>query len=141
VRQQTIRITDLDSRRLQNLIKGSKQSSARDRGIFDGLERQLDDAEVTPASRIGPDVVTMNSQVLVTDLDRGQSFDFQVVFPRASESAAKRISVLAPLGLAVLGRRVGEEITWKVPGGLRRLRVDELLFQPERDGKDVAPYA
>ena len=136
--QQQIRVTDFDSRRLQSLIEGSKLMDRRDAGSVDRLERHLDEAEVTPAGHIGPDVVTMSSQVLVADIDNGETFDFQIVFPRAADAASGKISVLAPLGMAVLGRSVGEEITWKVPGGLRRLRVDRVLYQPEREGRDIA---
>jgi regulator of nucleoside diphosphate kinase len=138
VQQQTIRVTDFDSRRLQSLIEGSKLVDRRDAGSVDWLERHLDEAEVTPAGHIEPDVVTMSSQVLVTDLDSGETFDFQVVFPRAADSASGKISVLAPLGMAVLGRRVGQQVTWQVPAGLRRLRVDSVLYQPEREGRDIA---
>ena len=138
MQQQTIRVTDFDSRRLQSLIEGSKLVDRRDAGSVDWLERHLDEAEVTPAGHIGPDVVTMSSQVLVADIDNGETFDFQIVFPRAADAASGKISVLAPLGMAVLGRSVGEEITWKVPGGLRRLRVDRVLYQPEREGRDIA---
>jgi regulator of nucleoside diphosphate kinase len=81
----------------------------------------------------------MNSEVLVTDLDSGERFGFRVVFPRAANSDAGNISVLAPLGMAVLGRKMGEEITSRVPAGTRRLRVDELVYQPEREGKDLTP--
>jgi regulator of nucleoside diphosphate kinase len=80
----------------------------------------------------------MNSKILVTDLDSGETFDIQVVFPRAANAAAGKISVLAPLGMAVLGRRMGEQVTWQVPGGVRHLRVDDVLAQPEREGKDIA---
>jgi len=138
VQQQTIRVTDFDSRRLQSLIEGSKLVDRRDAGSVDWLERHLDEAEVTPASHIEPDVVTMSSQVLVTDLDSGETFDFQVVLPRAADSASGKISVLAPLGMAVLGRSVGQQVTWPVPAGLRRLRVDSVLYQPEREGRDIA---
>lgn len=138
MQQQTIRVTDFDSRRFQSLIEGSKVVNTRDAGSVDWLERHLDEAEVTPAGHIGPDVVTMSSQVLVTDLDSGETFDFQVVFPRAADAASGKISVLAPLGMAVLGRRVGQLVTWQVPAGLRRLRVDSVLYQPEREGRDIA---
>lgn len=138
MQQQTIRVTDFDSRRLQSLIEGSKVVNTRDAGSVDWLERHLDEAEVTPAGHIGPDVVTMSSQVLVTDLDSGETFDFQVVFPRSADAASGKISVLAPLGMAVLGRRVGQQVTWQVPAGLRRLRVDSVLYQPEREGRDIA---
>ncbi len=135
--QSVVRVTEVDSRRLQALIDAALRRDGREPGSVDELERHLLDAEVTPAERIGPDVVTMNSEVRVTDLATGETFEFRVVFPRVADAAARNISVLAPIGMAVLGRRVGEEITWQVPAGTRRLRVDALVYQPERDGKDL----
>jgi regulator of nucleoside diphosphate kinase len=139
MRQQYVRVTEVDSKRLQALIDAALQRSGRDGRNVEELERHLLEAEITPASHIGPDVVTMNSEVLVTDLDSGEKFGFRVVFPRAANSDAGNISVLAPLGMAVLGRKMGEEITSMVPSGTRRLRVDELVYQPEREGKDLTP--
>ena len=137
MQQQYVRVTEVDSRRLQALIDAALQRSGHDARSVEELERHLLEAEITPASRIGADVVTMNSEVLVTDLDTRETLGFRVVFPRAANAAAGNISVLAPLGMAVLGRKVGEELTWKVPAGTRRLRVDALVYQPERDGKDL----
>jgi regulator of nucleoside diphosphate kinase len=138
MQQQTIRVTDFDSRRLQGLIRGSQVVDTLDAGSVDGLERHLDEAEVTPAAHIGPDVVTMSSEVQVSDLDSGETFDFQLVFPHLADAPAGKISVLAPLGMAVLGRSVGEMVSWQVPAGVRRLRVDHVLYQPEREGRDIA---
>ena len=138
MQQQTIQVTDIDSRRLVGIIDGSRPRDSRDAESVDRLERHLDDADVLPARHIGPDVVTMNSEVRVRDLDTHEAIVFRVVFPRAADSTAGRISVLAPLGMAVLGRRVGEAVAWETPGGVRRLRLDRVLYQPEREGKDVA---
>lgn len=138
MQQQTIQVTDIDSRRLVGIIDGSRPPDARDAESVDRLERHLDDADVLPARRIGPDVVTMNSEVRVRDLDTLETRVFRVVFPRAADSSGGRISVLAPLGMAVLGRRAGETVAWETPGGVRRLRLDRVLYQPEREGKDVA---
>jgi len=135
--EQAVRVTDVDSRRLQHLIEAARRRDARDAGSLERLEAQLDAADVTPAAHIGPDVLTMDSEVVVTDLDRGQRLAFRLVFPRVADAAEGRISVLAPLGMAVLGRRPGEHITWRVPGGVRQLRVDEIVYQPERSGRDV----
>ncbi len=138
MQQQTIRVTDFDSRHLEGLIEGSRPRDLRDARSIELLEQHLGDAEVLPARHISPDVVTMNSEVRVRDLDAHETITFRVVFPHASNAAAAgRISVLAPLGMAVLGRKVGEHVTWHTPGGLRRLRVERVLYQPEREGKDV----
>jgi regulator of nucleoside diphosphate kinase len=138
MQQQTIQVTDIDSRRLVGIIDGSRPRDPRDKENVDRLERHLDDADVLPARHIGPDVVTMNSEVRVHDLDTHEAMVFRVVFPSAADSVAGRISVLAPLGMAVLGRRVGEAVAWETPGGQRRLRLDHVVYQPEREGKDVA---
>jgi regulator of nucleoside diphosphate kinase len=136
--QADVRITEVDSRSLQALIEGALLRGQRDTASVEQLERHLLDAEVVPASRIGPEVVTMGSEVRVRDLDSGETFSFRVVFPRAADAATGSISVLAPLGMAVLGRAAGEEITWRVPAGTRRLRVDAVLYQPEREGRDLS---
>lgn len=135
--QHTARVTDFDSRRLQGVIASPHSAHPQDVGSIESLERRLDDAEVIPADRIGPDIVTMNSEVRISDLDKNETMVLRVVFPSAADAAAGRISVLAPLGMAVLGCKVGENVTWRTPGGLRSLRVEEILYQPEREGNDL----
>jgi regulator of nucleoside diphosphate kinase len=134
--QREVRLTDVDSRRLQSLIEGSKLRDVRDVGSAELLEQHLDEAAVLPATHIGPDVVTMDSEVLVTDTGTGEAFSFHVVFPRSADVGEGRISVFEPLGMAVLGRSVGDRITWEGPGGLRTLRVEDVIYQPERSVRD-----
>jgi regulator of nucleoside diphosphate kinase len=78
-----------------------------------------------------PDVVTLHSTVRIRDLDTGRSVVYTVVFPTEADTAQRRISVLAPIGTALIGYRVGDVIEWATPGGERRLRVEAALFQPE----------
>ena len=137
MQQQTVRVTDLDSRRLRNVIEGSRAMDLRDADSIELLERRLADAEITPAERIDPDVVTINSEVRVSDLDSLETMIFRVVFPREAGAAPGEVSVLAPLGMAVLGRKVGDRVTWQTPGGLRRLQVEHIPYQPEREGVDL----
>ena len=136
MQQRDVRVTDVDSRQLQSLIEGSKLRDVRNVGSAEMLEQHLDEADVLPATHIGPDVVTMNSEVLVTDTGSGEAFSFHVVFPRSAGVSEGRISVLEPLGMAVLGRSVGDRITWEVPGSMRTLRVENLIYQPERSVRD-----
>ncbi len=135
--QQTVRVTDFDSRQLQSVIAGPRSKDLRDVGSVELLERRLDDAEIIRADRIGPDVVTMNSEVRISDLDTHEPIVFRLVLPNVADATAGKISVLAPMGMAVLGRRVGDHVTWQAPGGPRSLRVDHLLYQPEREGVDI----
>jgi regulator of nucleoside diphosphate kinase len=136
MQQREIRLTDVDSRRLQSLIEGSKLRDVRDVGSAEMLEQHLGEAAVLPATHIESDVVTMDSEVLVTDTGSGEAFTFQVVFPRSANAGEARISVLEPLGMAVLGRSVGDRINWEMPGGRRTLRVEEVIYQPERSVRD-----
>ena len=136
MQQRDVLLTDIDSSRLQSLIEGSKLRDMRDVGSAEMLERHLDEADVMPATHIHPDVVTMDSEVLVTDIGSGDTFSFHVVFPRSADAGEGRISVLEPLGMAVLGRSVGARVNWDTPGGRRALRVEDVIYQPERSVRD-----
>jgi len=72
--------------------------------------------------------------VRVRDMKSGAEMDISVVFPSEADSEQGKISVLAPIGTALLGYRVGDVVEWKVPGGLRRLKVERILYQPEAAG-------
>ena len=79
--------------------------------------------------------VTMNSEVAVRDMDSKEKMTFTVVFPSDANVDRQRISILAPIGTAVLGYRVGDTIDWKAPGRTRRLKIERVLFQPEAAGQ------
>lgn len=138
MRTERVQLTDVDARRLHALVDVSPPSGRSGVGSVALLERQVEEAEVVPADRIGPDVVTMNSEVRVRDLDTHEAIVFRLVFPRSADVFARRVSVLAPLGMAVLGRRERDHVRWHSPRGPRRLRVDRVLYQPEREGREVA---
>jgi len=128
-------VTDSDQTRLRNLLEGVRRWNARDRTHVDHLEAELDRADVVLPADVPFDVVTMNSEVAVRDIDSDEEMTFAVVFPSDADVNRKRISVLAPIGTAVLGYRVGDTIDWKVPGRLRRLKIERVLFQPEAAGQ------
>ena len=76
----------------------------------------------------------MNSKVRVTDLDTGESRVYTLVFPHDADYKEGRISILAPLGTALLGFQAGDVVEWRMPAGTRKLRIDEILYQPEAAG-------
>jgi regulator of nucleoside diphosphate kinase len=98
------------------------------------LEQELEWAQVVSPQDIPDDVVTMNSQARIRDLDSNEEMVFTLVFPIDADYERGRISVFAPIGTALLGYRAGDIIEWKVPGGVRRLKVEEVLYQPESAG-------
>jgi regulator of nucleoside diphosphate kinase len=128
-------VTEFDQTRLRNLLEGVRRWNARDRTHVDHLEAELDRADVVLPVDVPFDVVTMNSEVAVRDMDSNEQMTFAVVFPSDADVNRQRISVLAPMGTAVLGYRVGDTIDWKVPGRTRRLKIERVLFQPEAAGQ------
>lgn len=134
-----ILITESDMSKLRKLLDLRMGPASRDQHHLEMLARELERAEVVRSEEIPPDVVTMNSHVRVRDLDAGKDFSYTLVFPEAADISEGRISVLAPIGTALLGYREGDEIEWIVPGGMRRIRVVEVLYQPEAEGDEPGP--
>lgn len=96
------------------------------------LEHELDRAIVVSSAAVAADVVTMNSRVRYKDEKDGVKRTVSLVYPSHANAAAGKISVLAPVGTALLGLSAGQSIEWAFPDGSRRLEVDEVLYQPER---------
>jgi len=134
VHERRLFITDTDRDRLEKLLLGTRQWSSRDKAHLQALEEELDKAYTVESREIPGDVVTMRSQVRVRDMKSGAEMDISVVFPSEADSEQGKISVLAPIGTALLGYRVGDVVEWKVPGGIRRLKVERILYQPEAAG-------
>ena len=96
------------------------------------LERELDRAIVVSSAAVAADVVTMNSRVRYTDEKDGLKRTVSLVYPSHANAAAGKVSVLAPVGTALLGLSEGQSIEWDFPDGSRRLKVEEVVHQPER---------
>lgn len=130
-----IYITEFDLKRLKELIKVAGEFG--DKRVVQHLEEldgELDNADLVQSQEIPHDVITMNSTFRLRNLDTGETVVYTLVFPSEAASANGKISVLAPIGTAVLGYRVGDVVEWPVPAGLKRLRIDEIVYQPEAAG-------
>ncbi len=134
VHERRLFITDTDRDRLEKLLLGTRQWSSRDKEHLQALDEELGKAYTVESREIPGDVVTMRSQVRVRDMKTGKEMDLSVVFPSEADSEHGKISVLAPIGTALLGYRVGDTVEWTVPGGLRRLKIERILYQPEAAG-------
>jgi regulator of nucleoside diphosphate kinase len=96
------------------------------------LSDELDRAIVIPSDRIPNNIVTMNSRLIYLDESTGMSREVELVYPGEADPVAGRVSVLAPVGCALLGLSAGQSIDWSLPGGrVHRLRVERILSQPE----------
>jgi regulator of nucleoside diphosphate kinase len=134
MQNRTIIISDADHQRLEALIESVRYNASLREDYLDALDGELKRARVVPQLAMPPEVITMNSVVRLRDLDSDDTEEYELVYPADADMAHNRISVLAPIGTAILGYRLGDVIEWPVPAGLRRLQVEEVLYQPERAG-------
>jgi regulator of nucleoside diphosphate kinase len=106
------------------------------------LRRELDRAVLVSSYAVPPDVATMNSKVRYVDEASGEERIVTLVYPHDADAAAGKVSVLAPVGNALLGLSVGQTIEWDFPdGSRRRLKLKEVLRQPERLDNSPLPRA
>jgi regulator of nucleoside diphosphate kinase len=127
-------LTRLDYQRLNDLLRASLLDRREDLGDLTRLHDEIKRAKIVEQTEIPGDVITMNSRVQIRDIDSGEQMEVSLVYPSASNAAAKRISILAPIGTAILGYRKGDTVEWEVPAGVRRLKIEDVLYQPEASG-------
>ena len=128
----TLIINELDAERIDRLLEKPAFASLP---IADALNDELDRAQMCTAESMPHDVVTMNSQVRFRDLTSGEERTRTLVYPAQMTDSSTQLSVLAPVGAALLGLRTGDTIHWELPGGASaHLEVLELLYQPEAAG-------
>lgn len=132
--QRTIFITEFDLKRLRELIADSMSTDYRNSPYLKQLSEELKRGQVVAPANVPPDVITMNSRVLLLDLESNEEMEYTLVFPQDADPATGRISILAPIGTAMLGYREGDTFTWNVPDGVRKIKVVRILFQPEASG-------
>ncbi|MBK6322753.1 nucleoside diphosphate kinase regulator [Candidatus Aalborgicola defluviihabitans] len=128
-----ITISSLDQDRLYTLIESLPANSFAGK---DELEAELGRANVVDPTEIPPTIVTMNSTVKFTVESTKNEFELTLVYPKDVDSSGKTISILAPVGSALLGLSQGDEIEWPKPGGgLLKVKITEIVYQPERAGE------
>jgi regulator of nucleoside diphosphate kinase len=125
-------ISSLDAERLESLIDSLPGKSFPGK---DELEHELARAEIVDPEDVPPTVVTMNSTVRFEIESSSEEFCLTLVYPKDIDASGERISILAPVGSALLGLSQGDEIEWPKPGGgVLRVRIKEITYQPERAG-------
>jgi regulator of nucleoside diphosphate kinase len=126
-----IHITSHDKRLLEELLAETEALRPESRSDLKALAEELKRAIIVEPKEVPNDVITMNSRAELVDLDSGETVTFTLVFPSRANIEAGNISVLAPIGAAMLGYRVNDEFEWQVPDGVRRMRVKQIHYQPE----------
>lgn len=128
----TIIINELDAERIDRLLEKPEFAALP---IADALNAELDRAQMCTPESMPHNVVTMNSQVKFRDLTAGEERTRTLVYPAQMTDSSTQLSVLAPVGAALIGLRAGDTIHWELPGGASaHLEVLELLYQPEAAG-------
>lgn len=131
--QPNIIISETDAERLETLLDSLPASA------FPGkkeLEAELERATILPSTQMPPCVVTMNSEVKFKVLPSQEQFCLTLVYPKDVKENGKTISVLAPVGSALLGLSQGDQIAWPKPGGgMLNVQIEEIIYQPERAGE------
>lgn len=129
-----IYITRQDMNRLRELLRSTCDPFGKERPYLDRLRAELNRATVVAAEKIDASVVTMNSMVRIRDNDGSRTTTLTLVFPEDADPESDRVSVIAPLGAALLGYRVGDRISFNLPSGQRACEITEVLYQPEAAG-------
>jgi regulator of nucleoside diphosphate kinase len=129
-----ILITEANLKRIEDIIRYAGESNEQQKDNIERLSEDLERATVVDSKDIPPDVVTINSTLKIRDLDSGEEMVFTLVSPSNADLSQGRISLLAPVGASVVGYRSGDIVEWPVPGGLKRLKIEKVLYQPEAAG-------
>jgi regulator of nucleoside diphosphate kinase len=126
-------ITTNDYQRLTGLI-GFSSLKEKMPEIVEHLHSKFRTAMMLPQDRILASVITMNSRVLLREVSHGREATVTVTYPQDANGREGKISVFSPIGTALLGRQVGDEVSWKVPTGIGRFEVIKIIYQPEAVG-------
>lgn len=128
-----ITMSAIDVQRLSTVIQ--THARGRDAAVARQLRSEIERAQVIPSERVPPTLVTMNSRVVYEDERSGERAEIVIVYPRDADPSRGRISVLSPVGAALIGLSVGQSTDWALPDGrTARFRVISIGYQPEAAG-------
>lgn len=127
-------ITDFDLKRFKWLFNNSHKFDPMYKKHLKELEAEMQNASIVDPKEVPADVITMHSKFRISDLETGNQSEYTLVFPFDADSEQNKLSILAPLGVAVIGYRVGDVVEWNVPAGRKRIKIEEIIYQPEAAG-------
>lgn len=123
-----------DYRRMESLI-AARRKAADDAAAIWPMEHKLSRARMFDAKHLPPNVVSIHSCVHLENRTTGRLYTYTLVFPGEANILEGKLSVLSPLGCALLGQSVGDIVAYRAPGGMESVRITRLLFQPESVGE------
>jgi regulator of nucleoside diphosphate kinase len=128
-----ILITINDYQRLTGLI-GFASLKDKMPEFVNRLNNKFNSAKMLAQDRISAKVITMNSRVLLREISKGRQAQVTVTYPQDADPREGKISIFSPIGLALLGRQVGDSVSWKVPSGIGHFEIIKIIYQPEAVG-------
>lgn len=131
---QRLYVTETDFKRIRGLLGSLKSFSERDIENVRKLDAALSQAKIVNSRDIPRDIVTMNSTVTIRDNMTNEKMIFTLVYPENADYKKGRISIIAPIGSAILGCKIGSIIEWKIPKGVKRMKIEDIHYQPETAG-------
>ena len=132
----SIFITTEDSKKLRHLLREAFHSDYRGSEYLEKLAGEIEKASIVQPDQIPSDVITLNSIARLVDQQTNEEMVYTLVFPEDADISKGKISVLAPIGTAMLGYKAGDTFEWDTPGGKRSIRVKEILYPPEASGDE-----
>lgn len=129
-----IYVTEHDLGRLKKLLDELSDKNHHEGFPIGELTRELERGIVVSPKEVPENVITMNSRVLMRDMDSGKEVTCWLVFPDKIDAVKNPVSILSPLGTAMIGYKVGDIFSWKSPEGTKKMEVLDILYQPERVG-------
>ena len=129
-----VTLTKNDYTRIYKAITDAKNSKTINSNEAEKLLSELSKAEIVPSEKIDKDVVTMNSEVKLFFENTQKEQSFKIVYPQDSNLKENKISIFPPIATALIGYKIGDEIEWIVPGGMTKIKIVDLIYQPEAAG-------
>lgn len=129
-----VTLTKNDYTRIYKAITDAKNSKTINSNEAEKLLSELSKAEIVPSEKIDNDVVTMNSEVKLFFENTQKEQSFKIVYPQDSNLKENKISIFSPIATALIGYKIGDEIEWIVPGGMTKIKIVDLIYQPEAAG-------
>ena len=127
-------VNKLDSSRLMSRLKLARVNKSCQASDAEKLTQELNRAKLCDPKKIPGDVVTMNSIVRIYIPSMNSRKEIKLVYPEDANLKENKISIFAPIAIALLGYRKGDEVDWILPGGNKKILIEEILFQPEASG-------
>ena len=129
-----VTLTKNDYTRIYKAITDAKNSKTINSNEAEKLLSELSKAEIVPSEKIDKDVVTMNSEVKLFFENTQKEQSFKIVYPQDANLKENKISIFSPIATALIGYKISDEIEWIVPGGMTKIKIVDLIYQPEAAG-------